>query len=199
MATWATSLKAVRWRDNNLLTVNSTPITKITDEKSGSILRVGDSVKVTFGENTERDGTFVGTVTIGDTVYPVVEIGTRFWRYIVGAGDNPNLPLTLADDDLDTSGSFTVCFFPGTLIATPTGERKIEELVSGDLVLIGDSGAIPSTWLSRKFARSASVKWIGRQTVSTIFGSADRLMPVRFATGSLGGGGGAKPFCRIAT
>ncbi|TBX27797.1 Hint domain-containing protein, partial [Nioella sediminis] len=32
------------------------------------------------------------------------------------------------------------------------------------------------------------VKWIGRQTVSTRFGPAERLMPVRFAAGSLGDG-----------
>ena len=32
------------------------------------------------------------------------------------------------------------------------------------------------------------IKWIGRQTVSTRFGRAERLMPVRFAAGSLGNG-----------
>ena len=32
------------------------------------------------------------------------------------------------------------------------------------------------------------MKWIGRQTVSTFFGPAERLMPVRFAAGSLGEG-----------
>ena len=32
------------------------------------------------------------------------------------------------------------------------------------------------------------VKWIGRQTVLPLFGPAERLMPVRFAAGSLGDG-----------
>jgi len=36
--------------------------------------------------------------------------------------------------------------------------------------------------------RTVPVKWIGRQTVSTRFGPAERLMPVRFAAGSLGDG-----------
>ena len=36
--------------------------------------------------------------------------------------------------------------------------------------------------------RSVPVKWIGRQTVSTRFGPAERLMPVRFAAGALGQG-----------
>ena len=36
--------------------------------------------------------------------------------------------------------------------------------------------------------RHCPVKWIGRQTVSTLFGPAERLMPVRFEAGSLGDG-----------
>ena len=68
-----------------------------------------------------------------------------------------------------------LCFFPGTLIATPAGERMIEELVPGDSILTGDGRAI-------------ATKWVCRQTVSTRFGPAERLMPVRFAAGSLGGG-----------
>ena len=68
-----------------------------------------------------------------------------------------------------------LCFFPGTLIATPVGERMIEELVPGDRVLT-------------KNGREVAAKWICRQTVSTRFGPAERLMPVRFAAGSLGDG-----------
>ena len=71
--------------------------------------------------------------------------------------------------------SHLLCFFPGTLIATPAGERMIEELVPGDRVLTADGHAV-------------AAKWICRQTVSTRFGPAERLMPVRFAPGSLGEG-----------
>ena len=68
-----------------------------------------------------------------------------------------------------------LCFFPGTLIATPAGERRIDELVPGERVLTADG-------------REVAAKWICRQTVSTRFGPAERLMPVRFAAGSLAGG-----------
>jgi hypothetical protein len=36
--------------------------------------------------------------------------------------------------------------------------------------------------------KAVPVKWIGRQTVMTRFGPAERLMPVRFAAGCLGEG-----------
>ena len=87
--------------------------------------------------------------------------------------DTPNVPQTLAESDLDT-GDFTVCSFPGTLVATPSGERKVVDIDAGDMVLTGDGRAVPTNW-------------VGRQRVSTRFGPAERLMPARFSVGSLGG------------
>ncbi|WP_127560698.1 Hint domain-containing protein [Nioella ostreopsis] len=77
--------------------------------------------------------------------------------------------------DLTFTNTNTLCFCAGTLIATPEGDRLVEELSIGDRVLNAQGRAIP-------------VKWIGYQTVSTRFGPAERLMPVRFAAGSLGAG-----------
>ncbi|MFV1877111.1 Hint domain-containing protein [Nioella sp.] len=68
-----------------------------------------------------------------------------------------------------------LCFAEGTAIATPNGEVAVETLAIGDSVVTAEG-------------RSVAVKWIGRQTVMTRFGPAERLMPVRFAAGSLGGG-----------
>ena len=150
-------------------------ILKIDDKKAGqTTFEVNETVSLTFGNGvTVNNGTYLGTVTVDGATYPVVHWNT-FW-YAVGLDRSaPGVPETLAANDIDAS-TFTVCFFPGTLIATPYGERKVEELVSGDPVLAGDSRVVP-------------VKWIGRQTVSTIFGPAERLMPVRFAAGSLGEG-----------
>ena len=67
---------------------------------------------------------------------------------------------------------FTItCFCAGTLIATPLGETPVQDLRIGDQILTACGRPVP-------------VKWIGRQTVSTRFGPAERLMPVRFAAGS---------------
>ena len=67
------------------------------------------------------------------------------------------------------------CFLPGTRIDTPSGQKPVELLQIGDLIC-------------NQHGRSVPVKWIGRQTVSTRFGPAERRMPVRFAAGSLGDG-----------
>lgn len=68
-----------------------------------------------------------------------------------------------------------LCFLAETAIATPGGARAVETLAVGDDVVTEGGRKVP-------------VKWIGRQTVSTRFGPAERQMPVRFAAGSLGDG-----------
>ncbi len=75
-----------------------------------------------------------------------------------------------------TSASIALmCFLEGSLIATETGARRVEHLSIGEAVATADGRYVPITW-------------IGRQTVFTRFGPAERLMPVRFAAGSLGDG-----------
>ena len=61
------------------------------------------------------------------------------------------------------------CFTPGTMIATPDGERRVEELKLGDLVLTADHGAQP-------------LMWIGRTSVA----AEGKLAPVRFESGMFG-------------
>jgi len=56
-----------------------------------------------------------------------------------------------------------ICFVPGTLIATPRGLRKIEDLTVGDPVITQDNGI-------------QRVGWIGKTTVA----GTDRFAPVRF-------------------
>lgn len=67
------------------------------------------------------------------------------------------------------------CFLRGTLIATPIGECCIEDLRPGDIVLSDTGAELP-------------VRFVFQQSVSTRFGSADRLRPVRITAGSLGDG-----------
>lgn len=64
------------------------------------------------------------------------------------------------------------CFMPGTRILTPDGEAVVESLKAGDLVLIADGRARP-------------VRWLGRQTVSTVFGDKLRVLPIRIKAGAL--------------
>ncbi|WP_131541779.1 Hint domain-containing protein [Nioella sediminis] len=73
------------------------------------------------------------------------------------------------------SAPLALCFLARTEIAAVGGNKLIEDLRIGER-------------LRSKSGEEVTVKWIGRQTVSTRFGPADRLMLVRFAAGSLGEG-----------
>jgi hypothetical protein len=65
--------------------------------------------------------------------------------------------------------NFLACFTAGTAIATPSGERLIETLVPGDLVLTADHGA-------------QAVRWIGNRRVA----GQGRFAPVLIREGALG-------------
>ncbi len=43
-----------------------------------------------------------------------------------------------------------ICFTPGTMILTPSGERPIDTLCAGDLVITRDDGPQPIRWIGRR-------------------------------------------------
>ena len=71
-----------------------------------------------------------------------------------------------------TTDTITICFMPGTMIATPDGEAAVETLKPGDLVLTTTGEAKP-------------VNWVGRQTVSKRFADPTRSYPIRVRAGAL--------------
>uniref|UniRef100_UPI000FD9B2AB Hint domain-containing protein n=1 Tax=Nioella ostreopsis TaxID=2448479 RepID=UPI000FD9B2AB len=95
--------------------------------------------------------------------------------YLIRAADLATLDAADGTTDGVIELGNVACFCAGTRIATPTGCHAVEALAIGDRILTAEGRAVP-------------VKWIGRQTVVTRFGPAERLMPVRFAAGSLGKG-----------
>jgi len=68
------------------------------------------------------------------------------------------------------------CFTPGTAIATPRGERLVEELQVGDRIITRDNGI-------------QEIRWVGRKDVSgrDLVGSP-HLKPVMIKAGALGNG-----------
>jgi len=68
------------------------------------------------------------------------------------------------------------CFTPGTLIATPKGERKVEELEVGDRVITRDNGM-------------QVIRWIGRREMAgEELAAKAHLRPVLIRQGALGNG-----------
>ncbi|MEM9853485.1 MAG: Hint domain-containing protein [Pseudomonadota bacterium] len=81
---------------------------------------------------------------------------------------------SIENDDGVTDSAFVTletipCFVAGTLILTPAGERRIETLKPGDLVITHDSGAQP-------------IRWIGARTMP----AKGRFAPIRIEAGALG-------------
>jgi hypothetical protein len=70
-----------------------------------------------------------------------------------------------------------VCFMQGTLILTPDGERKIEDLGIGDLVITGNRSAKPIEWIGwHRHRRSSGAGWVETEK------------PIRIAKDALGVG-----------
>ena len=98
------------------------------------------------------EGTFTrtGTGTVAERTYLVFSYedpsyGTRYalMGEMSSVEDLDKLKAEFdAESDIVKENYFIPCFLPGTLVATPTGERKIEELVAGDLVLARGGGGI---------------------------------------------------------
>jgi hypothetical protein len=154
--------------------------------QAASVVLGDEEVDTTFevGDKETLGGTFAGSVDValaaGGTMRLVVVTDTSDTFVFVPTGYSEadfNWPATIDTTTFNTN-PFPTCFLGGSLIATPEGERAVETLAIGDAVLTEDG-------------RAVAVKWIGRQTVFTVFtafGPAERLMPVRFAAGSLGEG-----------
>jgi Hint domain len=82
----------------------------------------------------------------------------------------PNNSLGAIIDDI----SLLICFAAGTLIDTPLGACRVEDLRPGDLVSTADRGP-------------QSVRWVGRRTVTRDEMRRDpRLWPVTIAAGAFG-------------
>lgn len=134
-------------------------------------------------DDGEDDNTFEGVETVDGGVRPgqvyegFVEIGGQQWPAFSGPPGElfvyfatpvtPPLNFTVVNPF-----PFTVCFAPGTAIATPEGAVAVEALSIGDPVLTADGRTVP-------------VKWVGRQTRAPLF---QRIRMIRVAAGALGDG-----------
>jgi hypothetical protein len=119
-----------------------------------------------------QTGPGIGTLT--------VSAGTRLVDSLTLAGDYTQQNFALAlDPTHPLPGHYDVvdivCFFGGTRIATPAGEREVETLTAGDLVLTVEGDVCP-------------IRWVGRNTVSTRFQDPLRCLPIRIRAGALGAG-----------
>jgi hypothetical protein len=129
---------------------------------------VAKEVKGSFVFNS--DGTFTFSANQGQTTQAGISKGDKIqFKLIFNNGTSAT-----GDDQLIAVSNLIniVCYYPGTMIATPTGEVPIEDLAINDLVLRHDGEAVP-------------VRWIGRNTVSRYFADDLRVLPIRMRRNAL--------------
>ena len=100
--------------------------------------------------NVKFEGTFTrtGTGTVAERTYLVFsyEDGTYGTRYALMGAQTSDADLDKLKEEFDGESDivkenyFIPCFLSGTLIATPAGNRKVEELAIGDLVFATGGG-----------------------------------------------------------
>jgi hypothetical protein len=166
-------------RGTERATADAITITGGTNYGAG-ILGAGSTFTLAGNGNTY---TYVGYIqwTSGGVTHDAI-VATRNGNYYIisPAGVTPPTTSTLIPVVSGTTSTYynistnlPGCFLSGTMIATPDGERAIETLKAGDLVLTADGVAKP-------------VRWLGHTVVSGVFGDRSRVVPVRIKAGALG-------------
>lgn len=105
------------------------------------------------------------------------------WEVSLPAGPGPGVATfthvptgaVLTVSDWQRATDTVICFYPGTLVATPDGARPVESLRPGEAVLTMEGA-------------TRSIRWMGRQTVSTRFGDPVKVLPIRIRAGALAEG-----------
>ncbi len=118
----------------------------------------GDTVTLATGQTV--------TLNADGTLTMVAEPDGEYFNftYTIDDGNNVDTGFVLVD-------SIPPCFVAGTLIATPPhGDKRVESLEPGDMVLTHDNGPQPP------------LRWIGRRVVPAL----DRFAPIRIAADALG-------------
>lgn len=138
-----------------------------------------DSVEV---EHPLQDSSFVVTDGAQSYTITLIEVDAGKPPLLMFLDDMPpkNKDLWVVHHTLDTRARQTlspstggvICFTPGTMIDTPDGPRRVEELNEGDRLSTRDSGAQDIQWIGKR-----------RMTGARLFAMPE-LRPVRIRAGA---------------
>ena len=147
----------------------------------GSIsgLAAGDRIELAGASSIVSAQFTASTTTAGQDQ---LTIQTNTGSFVIGSVSlAANVATSLTTFFDSTSGAYgvtvesTLCFLPDTLIATPSGEVKVQALRTGDLVLTAAGNARP-------------IAWIGQGKVLATRGRRSAATPVIVRRGALGNG-----------
>ena len=142
------------------------------DAPSGDTVNGQDVTSSWPGDTVTINVTGVGNVTYTGTTFYLAD-GTRVFTptdgQVLQPGTFVSSTFVNTQGPLDVGDLGPPCFTPGTMIATPEGERPVESLKAGDLVMTVDHGPQP-------------LIWVGESKVE----AEGKFAPIRFAAGVLG-------------
>ena len=105
----------------------------------------------------------------------VAHTGTSYYVLVPDITDKllSGETLTVSNEEWDLTTAEPGCLLEGTLIQTPEGERRVEDLRAGDLVLTADGASAP-------------IRWIGHSTLNAHRPGSMAILPIRIRAGALG-------------
>jgi Hint domain-containing protein len=149
----------------------------VTLAVSNGSLTLNGTAGLTFESGANGEGAMRITGSISDINAALNGLAYHTDSTDTTAGDvNDVLTITTNDGsalDSDNINIDVICFMPGTSIAVPGGEAKVETLRPGDLI-------------TTTAGEAKTVRWIGRQTVSRVFADPLRVLPIRIKADALG-------------
>ncbi|TRW97391.1 Hint domain-containing protein [Paracoccus sp. M683] len=154
---------------------------RIVDQDDDGIIDTKEWTDATGGVPGKLRGTIDGAPQPGlwvSTKTGNVSDGTLYTDDLYTAGTNVQPLLnTLVQNKFEVRfDDLNICFLAGTMIATPDGEKAVEDLQAGDLVLTRDHGPQPLVWVAQSEVSTA------RLDINP------DLRPIRIAPDALGAG-----------
>ena len=157
--------------------------TDAVDDGAADIVFAGDDADKIFGGGA-NDTIFGGEGGNDNDTLDLSGSGPLVINYDGGDPNSESGTVDFLDDDGNVTGtlkfaqieSVIPCFTPGTMIATASGERPVQDLKVGDRVITRDNGI-------------QEIRWVGhREMTGSELVRAAHLQPVLIRQGALGNG-----------
>lgn len=140
----------------------------------------GNGLQLALGTYTSGTWNVTFVSAAGDNVTNNVTVAVTGASQVIDLGASTKVFSEIRFTNAGT-GSLTVdslnatllCFLEGTMIATPEGEKAVEALQAGDVVLTAEGG-------------TTTVEWLGQQPVDTTLSNPAKVNPIRIRAGALG-------------
>lgn len=159
MATYTFTGHTLSLNGGNINVTSSTTFSIVLTDDDGRIGDPGDTGElISINGGTPQNYTFqgAGVTDVGESMIVIELADGSLIGFNTAGGElqNGNTKVSLADLVADPT---VPCFTPGSLILTPDGEVRVEDLQPGDLVSTRDNGARPVVKVLKRHVSGADL------------------------------------------